>query len=378
MKPSQPPAEYFRIFVGGLSFDVDNHRLRDSFAPFGSLKKALIIKDQHSGLSRGYGFVTFSSRLAFEAAMRHPVIISGRRADCHQVLTKGALKEQEQRDEANKIFVGGISQHTTAEDLSKFFARFGLVRDARILFDGKSGKSRGFGFVLFRDEASADQVLQAAGLVLKGKTIEVKKFSREKAQELETQQPLTSFAATPSKSPREVASMPDAKPSKCILQPPGVESAKKKPKKRHGKKQPPRLESMSTSSEKDSPFFCASKAQPQRREAPDYASHDEREERPRPQLLDARSAQQQQERFGLASSQRFSISGFYSSTQSLSQDCGYLGPHQPRPQPQARDYEHSQWGLHDYRLWHPSAGTSSSRSGWQSSIPGKFCPDSHL
>lgn len=374
MKPSNPPAEYFRIFVGGLSFDVDNHRLKESFMPFGSLKKALIIRDQHSGLSKGYGFVTFSSRPAFEAAMRHPIFINGRKADCHQVLTKGALKEQEQRDMANKIFVGGISQHTTAEDLSKFFAKFGHIREARILYDGKSGKSRGFGFVLFRDEASADQVLQAADYVLKGKTIDVKKFSREKAAEFEMQEAHPSLKVSSCKSHREDAGRSDAKPSKCIQQSAGNELAKKKPKKRPNKKQKPRLESMSTSSEKDSPFACTTKARPLH-DAPVSASHDEREDWRRPPLLDSRSAQQHH--FELESSQRFSISGFYSSTQSLSQDCGYLGAH-PRAQPQARDSDHLQWGLHDYRLWHPSAGPTSAWSGWHSSIPGKFGPHSRF
>lgn len=172
--------EYFRIFVGGLSFEVDNNRLRDAFSHFNNLKKALVIRDQRSGQSRGYGFVTFSCKKSFQTALSTPVVILGRRADCHPVLTKGALKEQEQRDMANKVFVGGISQNTLAEDLKRYFARFGPLLETRILYDGKTGKSRGFGFVLYRSANSVDALFAIPEHKIKGKIVEIKKFSKDK------------------------------------------------------------------------------------------------------------------------------------------------------------------------------------------------------
>lgn len=172
--------EYFRIFVGGLSFEVDNNRLREAFSHFNNLKKALVIRDQRSGQSRGYGFVTFSCKKSFQTALSTPVVILGRKADCHPVLTKGALKEQEQRDMANKVFVGGISQNTLAEDLKRYFARFGPLLETRILYDGKTGKSRGFGFVLYKSAASVDALFSIPEHKIKGKIVEIKKFSKDK------------------------------------------------------------------------------------------------------------------------------------------------------------------------------------------------------
>jgi hypothetical protein len=49
----------------------------------------------------------------------------------------------------NKIFVGGLSRDTTGHDLVEYFSRFGQVRDAAVVIDRTSGKSRGFGFCLF-------------------------------------------------------------------------------------------------------------------------------------------------------------------------------------------------------------------------------------
>lgn len=179
MQAPKSTNEVFRIFVGGLSFDVDNHLLKESFQNFGNLKKALVIRDQRTGQSKGYGFVTFCSRSSFEAALHTTVYILGRLADCHPVLTKGALKDQEQRDIANKIFVGGVSQAVTAEDLTKYFSRFGRIKDARILYDGKTAKSRGFGFVLFERASEVDAVMAVEIHKIKRKPVEVKRFNKE-------------------------------------------------------------------------------------------------------------------------------------------------------------------------------------------------------
>ena len=177
--------EVFRIFVGGLSYDVDNHQLKENFQRFSSLKKALVIRDQKTGQSKGYGFVTFSSKAAFDAALRSTVYVHGRPADLHPVLTKGALKDQEQRDVSHKLFIGGISQTVTCEDLHRYFAQFGRIKESRILYDGKTGKSRGFGFVLFEKLADAEVVLSISVHKLKKKQVEIKRFSKEKEDEME-------------------------------------------------------------------------------------------------------------------------------------------------------------------------------------------------
>lgn len=221
--------EYYRIFVGGLSFDVDNHKLKESFSPFGNLKKALVIRDQKTGKSKGYGFATFSSRDSFLEAMRTQIFINGRLADCHEVLTKGALKEQEQRDVSNKLFVGGVSQNTTAEDLEWYFSKFGAIKEARILYDGKSGKSRGFGFVLFSTAASLEYVFNVQEHRIRGKIVEIKRFSKEK-----------DFKDLEAEVPVEVEQ--PVKPKK---------NKKKKSTQTQEAKKKKRLESISTQSEKD-------------------------------------------------------------------------------------------------------------------------------
>ncbi|MEM6378568.1 MAG: RNA-binding protein [Bacteroidota bacterium] len=45
------------IFVAKLSFDTDEHGLRDAFEAFGTVDSAKVIMDKFSGRSRGFGFV---------------------------------------------------------------------------------------------------------------------------------------------------------------------------------------------------------------------------------------------------------------------------------------------------------------------------------
>ncbi len=45
------------------------------------------------------------------------------------------------------IYVGNLSFKTTEKGLLEIFQRFGLVTSAKIMMDGYTGKSKGFGFV---------------------------------------------------------------------------------------------------------------------------------------------------------------------------------------------------------------------------------------
>ena len=69
-----------------------------------------------------------------------------------------------------------------AEDLRKYFIKFGKIRESRILYDGKSGKSRGFGFILFEDSYSVDKVLSIPEHKIKSKIVEVKRFGKDSNQ----------------------------------------------------------------------------------------------------------------------------------------------------------------------------------------------------
>ena len=59
-----------KLYVGGLSFDTTEDRLREEFAKFGTVESATVIRDRDSDRSRGFGFVEMSTDSEAEEAIR--------------------------------------------------------------------------------------------------------------------------------------------------------------------------------------------------------------------------------------------------------------------------------------------------------------------
>lgn len=60
-----------------------------------------------------------------------------------------------------KMFVGGISWQTSREAMKNLFDKYGEVLECQIIQDPVTKRSRGFGFVTFRDQESVRDVLEA-------------------------------------------------------------------------------------------------------------------------------------------------------------------------------------------------------------------------
>src|SRR3989440_10351336 len=50
-----------KLYVGNLSYDVDNAALEQLFTPTGTVQSAQIINDRDTGRSKGFGFVEMGS-----------------------------------------------------------------------------------------------------------------------------------------------------------------------------------------------------------------------------------------------------------------------------------------------------------------------------
>ena len=57
------------IYVGNLSYEVTEGDLRLTFESFGQVESATIIKDMHSGRSKGFGFVEMPSAAEARSAI---------------------------------------------------------------------------------------------------------------------------------------------------------------------------------------------------------------------------------------------------------------------------------------------------------------------
>ena len=75
---------------------------------------------------------------------------------------------------AQNLFIGSLAYATTDDTLKAHFEQIGEVSSARVITDRDSGRSKGFGFVEFTDEANNQKAVdQLDGKDLDGRAINV-------------------------------------------------------------------------------------------------------------------------------------------------------------------------------------------------------------
>ncbi|HEV8608926.1 MAG TPA: RNA-binding protein [Thermoanaerobaculia bacterium] len=58
-----------KLYVGNLSYSMDEGDLRDLFTPYGTPTSVAVITDRGTGRSKGFGFVEFESDAEAKAAI---------------------------------------------------------------------------------------------------------------------------------------------------------------------------------------------------------------------------------------------------------------------------------------------------------------------
>ena len=69
-KTGAPGGKLVEIYVGNLSYDVDDAMLLKQFTKFGVIKSARVVINRHNNKSKGYGFVEMPHREEAEIAIK--------------------------------------------------------------------------------------------------------------------------------------------------------------------------------------------------------------------------------------------------------------------------------------------------------------------
>ncbi|EGX46935.1 hypothetical protein AOL_s00097g361 [Orbilia oligospora ATCC 24927] len=174
------------VFVQQLAARLRTKELIAFFEKVGGVKEAQIVKDRVSGRSKGVGYVEFKEAesvpkaiaLTGQRLLGIPIIVQLTEAEKNrQARAEGG---QHNRDEDHRrtipfhrLYVGNIHFSITENELQQVFAPFGDLEFVQLQKE-ESGRSRGYGFVQYRDPNNAKEALERMnGFDLGGRLIRV-------------------------------------------------------------------------------------------------------------------------------------------------------------------------------------------------------------
>jgi len=128
------------------------------FNAVGGVDTLKILRDKTTGESSGYGFVEFVTPEAATAALTQ---LNGVDVYGNKLKVNWAIHGTAQREDTSAmhhIFIGDLSSDVNEQALKDAFKNYQSIADVRVMYDKETGKSRGYGFIVFRSKEDADQV----------------------------------------------------------------------------------------------------------------------------------------------------------------------------------------------------------------------------
>ncbi|GMI65796.1 poly(A) binding protein 7 [Hibiscus trionum] len=170
------PASMVSLYVGDLHPDIVDETLLDAFKEFKGVS-VHVCRDSSTGRSLCYGYVNFSSLQDAHYAMEkmNHSLINGK-----MIRVAWSLRDPDARKSGvGNVFVKNLSESIDSVGLQELFQKFGNVISCKVAtFD--DGKSKGYGFVQFESEESANAAIEKLDNTMIGdKQIYVGKFMKK-------------------------------------------------------------------------------------------------------------------------------------------------------------------------------------------------------
>lgn len=100
--------------------------------------------------------------------------------DCKPALDKNKAKFKDEQERKRKLFVGALPKNLPDEELKAYFEQFGKVEKAYVVKDSKTGKTRGFGFVIYKEVEDFEKAFEHDPHIIKEKQIHLRKTQTRK------------------------------------------------------------------------------------------------------------------------------------------------------------------------------------------------------
>ena len=183
--PSAKPEGCTCVFVGNLSYDIDEDTISAAFKDCGEITNVRWGMDRETGDFKGFGHVEFATTEATDkaVAMAGEMVLGrairvdyakGRSASPKRKDSRGYKPTNPKPDGCNTIFVGNLSFNITEDEVWEKFGTCGEVVRVKLATDRETGEYRGFGHVEFASTEAVDEAVnKVAGTKISGREVRI-------------------------------------------------------------------------------------------------------------------------------------------------------------------------------------------------------------
>jgi nucleolin len=159
------------VFVGNISYDVDEETLRNYFSECGNILNCRLPKSE--GRHRGFGFVEFEDAESMQRAIqKSSEEFAGRPLFIKDASEERAARPQRTRqpiDTKCSVYIRQLSYEADQNSVMEALAPHGKITRVVIPKVPGSDKIKGHAFVHFEDEETADRVAALGSVVIAGR-----------------------------------------------------------------------------------------------------------------------------------------------------------------------------------------------------------------
>ncbi|KOM52033.1 hypothetical protein LR48_Vigan09g069200 [Vigna angularis] len=169
------------LYVGDLDPNVTDSQLYDLFSQLGQVVSVRVCRDLTSRRSLGYGYVNYSNP---QDAARALDVLNFTPLNNKPIRIMYSHRDPSIRKSgAGNIFIKNLDRAIDHKALHDTFSTFGNILSCKVATDS-SGQSKGYGFVQFDNEESAQKAIEKLnGMLLNDKQVYVGPFLRKQERE---------------------------------------------------------------------------------------------------------------------------------------------------------------------------------------------------
>ncbi|MCD7470809.1 Polyadenylate-binding protein 8 [Datura stramonium] len=172
------------LYVGDLDFNVTDSQLYDLFNQVGQVVSVRVCRDLSTRRSLGYGYVNYSNP---QDAARAMEMLNFTPVNGKSIRVMYSHRDPTLRKSGSaNIFIKNLDKSIDNKALHDTFSSFGNILSCKIATDS-NGQSKGYGFVQFDNEESAQGAIDKLnGMLMNDKQVYVGHFLRKQERESST------------------------------------------------------------------------------------------------------------------------------------------------------------------------------------------------